>query len=178
MAYFNSFPRILYDLKNDGNFKVTIDFFNRLKVRSKVLKETVLYDLYDVQEGDTPESIAFKHFGDSELHWVILLTNNITDRYYDWPLSNFEFENFLNEKYTNPDGIHHYEINQSSGTTSGFSPDDYSYLIEVNSSTANAVAITNRQYEERLQDKKRQIKILDTAYLNLLIEEFENLMSS
>jgi len=176
MSYFNLFPRLLYDLKNDNNVKLTTDFFRRLKVRSKVLNEAVLYDLYDVQEGDTPESIAFKHFGDTGLNWVILLTNDITDRYYDWPLSNFEFENYLKEKYTNPDGIHHYEITQSSGKTSGEGPTDYDHLIEVNSTTAGAVSVTNREYEERIQDKKRQIKILDGSYLNLLIEEFEELM--
>jgi len=177
MSYFNLFPRLLYDLKNDNNVKLTTDFFRRLKVRSKVLNEAVLYDLYDVQEGDTPESIAFKHFGDTGLNWVILLTNDITDRYYDWPLSNFEFENYLKEKYTNPDGIHHYEITQSSGKTSGEGPTDYDHLIEVNSTTAGAVSVSNREYEERIQDKKRQIKILDGSYLNLLIEEFEELMS-
>jgi len=176
MSYFNLFPRLLYDLKNDNNVKLTTDFFRRLKVRSKVLNEAVLYDLYDVQEGDTPESIAFKHFGDTGLNWVILLTNDITDRYYDWPLSNFEFENYLKGKYTNPDGIHHYEITQSSGKTSGEGPTDYDHLIEVNSTTAGAVSVTNREYEERIQDKKRQIKILDGSYLNLLIEEFEELM--
>ena len=177
MSYFTQFPKLVYDIKNDKNFKLTIDFFRRLKIRSTVLNQTVLYDLYDVQEGDTPESIAFKHFGDTNLHWVILLTNDITDRYYDWPLSNFEFENYLKEKYTNPDGIHHYEIAQSSGKTTGEGPTDFDHLIEVNSTKANAVAVTNRQYEERIQDKKRQIKILDSSYLTVLIEEFENLMS-
>ena len=130
-----------------------------------------------MQEGDTPESIAYKHFGDTGLNWVILLTNEITDRYYDWPLSNFEFENYLKEKYTNPDGIHHYEVTQSSGKTTSEGPTDFSHLIEVNSTTANAVSISNREYEERIQDKKRQIKILGASYLNLLIEEFEELMS-
>ena len=164
MSYFNIFPKILYDLKKDGNDVLTVDFFRRLKIRSKVLNEAILYDLYDVQEGDTPESIAFKHFGDSKLHWVILLTNNINDRYYDWPLTTNEFENYLNEKYTNPDGIHHYEIAQSSGATT--SSDD-SHLIEV----------SNREYEERLQNVKRQIKLLNTAYLNVFIEEFQDLIS-
>ena len=175
--YFSLFPKGLYDLKGDGNEKVVTDLMVRVKVRAKVLDESSLYDLYDVQEGDTPESIAFKHFGDTGLNWVILLTNDIVDRYYDWPLSNFEFENYLKEKYTNPDAVHHYEIAQSSGKTNSEGPTDYDYLIEVNSTTPGAIAITNREYEERIQDKKRQIKILDASYLNLLIEEFEEIMS-
>jgi hypothetical protein len=149
----------------------------RVKIRSKIRDEAMLYDLYDVPEGETPEMTALKHFGNSNYHWVVLLTNDITDRYYGWPLSNFEFENYLKEKYTNPDGIHHYEITQSSGKTSGEGPTDFDHLIEVNSTTANAVSVTNRQYEERIQDKKRQIKLLNAAYLPILLDEFANLVN-
>ena len=46
-----------------------------------------------------PSCLAFKIYGDSELHWIILLTNNITDRYYQWPLNSNDFENYLNNKY-------------------------------------------------------------------------------
>ena len=43
----------------------------------------MLFDTYDVRNGERPEDIAFKWFGNAELHWVILMTNNVTDRYYD-----------------------------------------------------------------------------------------------
>lgn len=175
--YFSYFPKGTYDLKGDGNNKLVTDLMVRVKVRSKVLDEASLYDLYDIPEGDTPEITSLKHFGSPMYHWVILMTNSITDRYYGWPLTTYEFENYLNEKYTNPDGVHHYEITQSSGKTTGEGPSDYSHKIIVNSTEPGAVAISNRQYEERLQDQKRQIKLLDPAYLPILLEEFENLMS-
>jgi hypothetical protein len=171
--YFSYFPKGYYDLKNDGNLKLVTDLMRRVKIRSKILDEVSLYDLYDVQDGDSPETIAFKHFGDSKLHWVILLTNNISDRYYDWPLSTNEFENYLIEKYTNPDGIHHYEIAQSSGPITS---SDNSHLIEVYSTTPGASSVSNREYEERIQNVKRQIKLLNTAYLNIFIEEFQGLI--
>lgn len=175
--YFSYFPKGTYDLKNDGNNKLVTDLMVRVKVRSKVLDEASLYDLYDIPEGDTPEITALKHFGSTMYHWVILMTNNITDRYYGWPLTTYEFENYINDKYTNPYGVHHYEITQSSGKTTGQGPSDYDHKIIVNSTTPGATAVTNREYEERLQDQKRQIKLLNAAYLPLLLEEFENLMS-
>jgi hypothetical protein len=175
--YFSFFPQGTYDLKGDGNETLVTDLMVRVKVRSKVMNESMLYDLYDVPEGETPEMTALKHFGNSQYHWIILLTNDITDRYYGWPLTTFEFENYMNEKYTNPDGVHHYEITQSSGKIKGDGPSDYSHKIVVNSTTAGATAVTNREYEQRIQDQKRQIKLLDTAYLPLFIEEFENLTS-
>ena len=173
--YFSYFPKGYYDLTNNGNSKLVTDLMRRVKIRSKVIDEVSLYDLYDVIDGDTPESIAFKHFGDSKLHWVILLTNSVTDRFYDWPLTTNEFENYLKEKYTNPDGIHHYELTQSSGAITS---KDNSHLIEVNSTTPNAVSVSNREYEERIQNVKRQIKLLNTAYLGLFIEEFQELIGT
>ena len=175
--YFSFFPQGTYDIKGNGIDTLVTDLMVRVKIRAKIMNEASLYDLYDIPEGETPEMTALKHFGSTHYHWIILLTNDIVDRYYDWPLSNFEFENYLKEKYTNPDAVHHYEIAQSSGKTNSEGPTDYDYLIEVNSTTPGAIAITNREYEERIQDKKRQIKILDASYLNLLIEEFEEIMS-
>lgn len=176
--FFSNFPKILYDINNSKNDVLATDFFRRLKIRSKVLNESFLYDLYDIADGDTPETIAYKHFGDTNLHWVILITNDITDRYYDWPLTTEQFESYINDKYSNPDGVHHYEITQSSGKTSGEGPSDYSHIIEVNSTVSGATAVSNREYEQRLQDKKRQIKILNAGYLTTLIEEFEELIKS
>lgn len=175
--YFSYFPKGSYDLKNNNNLKLVTDLFRRVKIRSKVIDEMVLYDFYDVPEGETPEITAHKHFGASHYHWVILLTNNITDRYYGWPLTTYEFENYLNDKYTNPDGVHHYEITQTSGRTTSLGPSDYKHKIIVNSTVSGATAVTNREYEQRLQDEKRQIKLLNVSYLPILLEEFENLMS-
>ena len=175
--YFSYFPKGTYDIKNDGNEKVVTDLMVRVKVRSKVLDESTLYDLYDIPEGETPELTALKHFGNSNYHWVILLTNDITDRYYGWPLTTYEFENYMIEKYTNPDGVHHYEITQSSGKTKGDGPSDYSHKITVNSTVPGATAVTNREYEQRIQDQKRQIKLLNAAYLPILLDEFANLVN-
>jgi len=175
--YFSYFPKGTYDLKGDGNEKLVTNLMARVKVRARIMDVASLYDLYDVPEGESPEITSLKHFGSSYYHWVILLTNNITDRFYGWPLNTYDFENYLNQKYTNPGGVHHYEITQSSGKTSGEGPTDYSHKIEVNSDKPGAVAVTNREYEERLQDQKRQIKLLNPMYLPVLLEEFENLLS-
>ena len=171
--YFRKIEKGFYDLKGDGNPKIVVDLMTRVKVREKVIHEMSLYDKYDVPSGERPEDTAFKHFGDSEYHWIILLTNNITDRYYGWPLSEQDFESFVKDKYANPDAIHHYELAQTSGPTSS---SDESHMLEVNSDTDNATAITNREYEEREQNKLRQIRVLDRRYLNQFVEEFERLI--
>ena len=169
---------MIYDMKNNGNFKLLPDILRRVKQRSAIKSGQFIFDTYDVRNGERPEDIAYKWFGDAELHWVILMTNNVTDRYYDWPMNDAQFEVYLDDKYTNPDGIHHYEITKDSGNTTGQGPNDYSHLVEVNSDTDNAISISNRQYEEREQDKKRSIKLLNQKFLPDFLAEFDKLITS
>jgi len=176
MAYFEKFPKILYDIDNTKNFKLVTDILRRVKVRESIRDNVELFDKYDVDSGDSPETIAYKIYGSVRYYYVILLLNNIKDRYYDWPLSYQAFESYVKDKYANPSGIHHYEITQSSGTTTSNGPDDYDYLIEVNSTQPGAVAVTNYEYEQRLQDKKRQIKLLKPGFLKAFETEFEKLV--
>lgn len=173
--YFSNFRKISYGF-DKKNFKAVTDIMSRVKIRDKVLNEATLYNKYEIKSGETPENIAFKAYGDPELHWIILLTNNIKDRYYDWPLSEQQFEDYIKDKYAEPGGIHHYEITQSSGRTIGQGPSDYSHKVEVNSTVAGATSISNREYESRLQDVKRQIKLLNPIHLTSFIEEFNKLV--
>jgi len=167
---------MIYDMKNDGNYKLLPDILKRVKQRNAIKSGQFIFDNYDVIDGEKPEDIAYKWFGDAQLHWVILMTNNVKNRYYDWPMNSVQFQAMLEDKYDNPDGIHHYEITQDSGRTSGQGPNDYSYKVEVNSDTTNASSISNREYEEREQDKKRSIRLLNQKFLPAFIEEFDNLI--
>tara|TARA_B100000214_G_scaffold47343_1_gene29735 strand:+ start:16 stop:555 length:540 start_codon:yes stop_codon:yes gene_type:complete len=178
MRYFNEFPVIDYNLTGvNGNSKKVTDIFRRIKVRSKIANNLSLFDKIDVPEGDNPEDIAYKAYGDADYFWVVCLMNNIVNRYYDWPLDEFNFQQFVADKYSNPDGIHHYEITQSSGKQTGDGPDDYSHKIEVNSDTAGAQSVSNIEYERRLQDKKRKIRLLQPAFLDAFLEEFKLLIN-
>ena len=178
MSYFNKFPMMSYDIKGDKVRKLLPDILRRVKLRATIKSGGMLFDRYDVKEGEKPEDIAFKWFGDASLHWVILMTNDVTDRYYDWPMNHAQFAEFLTDKYgDNVDAVHHYEITKSSGRTTGQGPSDYSHLVEVNSDTENAISISNRQFEEREQDKKRQIQLLSKSFLGDFIAEFDRLIA-
>ena len=169
------FPLIAYDIKGDKSYKMLPDILRRVKLRANIRSGMFEFDNYDVAEGETPEAIAFKWFGDSEFHWVVLMTNNIADRYYQWPLTQPQFQAHLEDKYGvgSIDATHHYEISQTSGPTSSR---DSSHLVEVNSDASGATAITNREFEQRNQDKIRQIRLLDKKYLSTFVSEFEYLI--
>jgi hypothetical protein len=178
MTYFSRFPMMIYDVKGNDNYKLLPDILRRVKQRAGIKAGQFIFDSYDVMNGEKPEDIAYKWFGDAQLHWIILMTNNITDRYYQWPMTQPQFAEFLTDKYGagNEDSAHHYEVTQDSGRTSGQGPNDYSHKVEVNSDTDNATTITNREYEERQQDKYRSIRLLNQRYVNDFISEFDNLI--
>ena len=176
MSYFSRFPLMVYDVKGDIDYKLLPDILRRVKLRSGLRSGSFLFDDYDVKDGERPEDIAFKLYGDAQLHWVILMTNNVTDRFYQWPLTQPQFQEHLEDKYglANIDAVHHYEKTQDSGPTSSR---DNSHLVECNSDDGDPAIISNRQYEQRLQDGYREIKLLDARFLDTFIEEFENLIN-
>ena len=169
--YFNKFPMMVYDVKGNNNYKLLPDILKRVKIRSGIASSRFVFDKYNVKEGEKPEDVAFKFYGDAQYHWVIMMINNITDRFYGWPMTQADFIDFLTDKYGagSEDSVHHYELAQTSGATSST---DNSHMLEVNSDESGATAITNREYEERVQDDLRQIRLLDEKYLDAFTEEF------
>ena len=167
-----------YDTVGKGDYKLVTNILKRVKLRSSLKNGLMLFDKYDVVAGENPEDIAFKYYGNAELHWVILMTNNITDRFYEWPMTQPAFDNFLTDKYGagNEDVIHHYETVKDSGRTTSNGPSDYSHRVEVNSDHENPILVSNREYEERIQDKNRSIQLLDRRYLRAFVSEFNTLI--
>ena len=171
--YFDAFPVIPYDSKGDLNYKDVTNLLRRVGMRAKLKSNTLLYDTYNVKEGETPEIIAHKLYGDSELHWIVLLVNDVTDRYHQWPMSGGQFLDYLNDKYSNPDAIHHYETTQTSGDTK--------VKIEVfnevdDDAYTGLTPITNREYEEQQQDQRRKIRLLDPSFVEQFIDEYQKLI--
>jgi hypothetical protein len=175
--YFSLFPTIFYDAVGNGDDKIVTHLLKRVAVHSKASESVALFDTYDVRNGETPEMIAHKYYDDAEYHWVILLVNNITDRYHQWPMNTRQFLAHLAERYDNVDAVHHYEINQVSGDTSVKINIGITNIDIDGNTIADATLITNREYEEEKQDVLRKIRLLDPEYLEQFVEEFERLVS-
>ena len=171
MAYFQNFETLVYDVVGDGNPKLFTHLLRRVKINDLVKDNVLLFDFYQVKPGEKPEDVAFDFYGSAELHWLVLYANNIVDRYHQWPQNQNQFLAYLKDKYSNVDATHHYEISQTSGDTT----------IKIDIGTDNtdyptASIVTNYEYEEDLQDKKRKIRLLDPAYIEPFVAEFEALM--
>lgn len=165
--YFSEFPKVLYTygFDADGNALNTIvsDITRNVRVRAEILSNITLYDEYDMREGETPEIVAEKVYGDSRYHWVIMLVNERFDYVKDFPLSYKTLLKYVEDTYGagNEYDTHHYE-NQN-----GFVV-DYDYPA--------AYPVSNLEYEERVNESKRRIKIISPDLLANILKQFKDII--
>jgi|LakMenEpi03Aug12_release.lakeMendotaPanAssembly.Ray.scaffolds.fasta_scaffold322559_2 hypothetical protein len=115
--YFENFPLINYSLDDGISSFVMTDFFRRVKADANSILGSSAYYEYQLADGDTPEILAHKLYGDPNLHWVILITNETIDPRFDWAQTQNSLTNYIRDKYgaANVNAAHHYE--NSSGDT-------------------------------------------------------------
>lgn len=184
--YFENFPTVNYDVKKNGKKTVLTNLFVRFKIVEAFKKQQAVYYNYNVKDGERPDIIAAKYYEDASLDWIILLTNNIVDPQFDWPLDKKSFTNFIIKKYGSLSAAysttHHYEqiLQQQQVLFDGtIIPEK---TIEIDLTTYNSLSDVNKkivtayEYEEDLNESKREIKILSEEYVfDLLSQVRENL---
>jgi len=161
--YFKDFPNFLYDFKYGDTLKTSIvtDITRNVRVRKEILSSVTIYDEYDIEDGETPEIIAGKIYGDAKYHWVVMLSNDAVDYLTDFPLEEHKLVKVIQDKYTNINAIHHYE------NSDGF---------VVNSDDPDAYPVSNNEYERRLNETKRRIKLVSPKLLNTILKNFKDLL--
>lgn len=152
---FDRLPTITY------NNQLMADITKRLRICPGVKTNAATYDWYTVKDGEKIEDVAHRYYGSPTYHVVIILMNDIVDPFYDWPMSQTELNKYVTMKYPDgPDAVHHWELD---GQT-------------VDPNTPGAVALSNYQYEERLNEQKRQIKLLRKEHLAQFEKEMRDLL--
>lgn len=157
--YFNFFPKTLYSLSDKST---AADFVTNIIARfgfEQSLKEnSSIYYPYDIQDGDTPETIANKYYGSPERHWVVLLFNDIVDPQYDWPLDQRTIIKYVNDKYT---------ANGTANTT------PQTGLAWSQSNTKSYYKIVTRVTNNSLRDTiKEKLEVDANTYANVVISTF------
>jgi len=197
--FFEKYPKLLYTLDDRKTGQVVPDLLRRIELVEELKTNNSLYDLYDVKEGETPEIVADKVYGDPGLYWIILMLNEIIDPRFEWPLSETNLFEFTASKYggpLTPFEIHHGEGYGSNeiqletnfflleNSTQGepirllFESDDIANRTPISKLTNPLIDeyITNLDYESRENEKRRRIKILRSELLPELITSFETLI--
>jgi hypothetical protein len=204
--YFRKLPSFEYvsrlpDAKI-GDYIEVKNIFKKGRIRPDIFNELAFFEKYKILGNDRPDNVAYKLYDDSTLDWIVLLSNNIINIQTEWPLTQNSFDTYLKEKYgvgfnTEEEvynniynGIHHYEsreVKNTQGITivpaglqvpNGYSVNYHDYLIDTQIDTGNiAIPVTNYEYEEKLENDKRNIYVLKSRYLNIILDDMENLMS-
>lgn len=162
--YFKKFPQIIYDYKIDGKteYRKVKDITRNVRFRQEVLEAITMYDEYDIIDGETPEVIAEKVYGNPEYHWIVMLSNQRYDYRNDFPLTQIALDKYVEEKYGDEaDGIHHYE--------------DAAGIVQA-STVPGVVSVSNRQYEDRVNESKRRIQLPSRGVVDKILKEFKELM--
>tara|TARA_Y100000361_G_C11088682_1_gene305233 strand:- start:231 stop:890 length:660 start_codon:yes stop_codon:yes gene_type:complete len=194
--YFKQLPNFDYisrinERKSNRDYLEVKNLFRRPLIREDIFTNFMSFTKYKIVGDERPDEVAYKIYGDEDLDWVVLLANNIINVRDEWPMSQGDFNNYLSEKYGDTGGadlIKHYEtiqIQDSKGkifVPKGKIVDSTFKATFLDSGTNQLVevspieGITYRTYEERLQDDKRNINILESRFLSYVIDEVETLL--
>ena len=197
MQYFDTLQKIIKTDTN-GNSTLMVNLIARCSVIPDILKNPLVYYSYDIQEGDTPEIIAYKYYGDSYRYWIVLYVNQILDPQWQWPMQSSVLESYITDKYNfNAKAtIHHYEkvITKFDSRTSTTTIDKYiidqqayntlqTGVFERSMATGQFTITTSRrtvsyyEYETDLNESYRNIKLLNSIYVGELEKQFKKLMA-
>ena len=195
--YFSQVPEFDYVSRlpgaNIGDYIRVKNLFKKGKIREDIFQNLSFFEKYKIIGNDRPDNVAFEIYEDSKLDWVVLLSNNILNIQTEWPLPQTDFDRFVLDKYDDYDtlynGIHHYEteeVKNSRGVTivpAGLQVDDsysvsyYDFFIKQQMTTGNiSIPITNYEYEEKIEDNKRNIYLLKSTYLGIVLNDMSEIM--
>ena len=194
--YFKQLPNFDYisrinERRSNRDYLEVKNLFRRPLIREDIFTDFMSFTKYKIEGDERPDQVAYNVYGDEDLDWVVLLANNIINVRDEWPMSQGDFNNYLSEKYGDTGGvdlIKHYEtiqIKDSKGkifVPKGKIVDSTFKATFLDSGTNQLVevspieGISYRTYEERLQDDKRNINILESRFLSYVIDEVETLL--
>jgi hypothetical protein len=196
-SYFRQVPNFDYVSRlpnaNIGDYIPVKNIFKKGKLREDIFQDLAFFEKYKIQGNDRPDNVAFEVYGDSTLDWLVLLCNNVVNIQTEWPLTQDAFDRYVLNKYgdyeTLYSGVHHYETTQVTNSQGvvivpgglevpdGYSTSYYDYFIDSQVDTGNiAVEVTNYEYEDKLENDKRNIYILKSRYLNVVLDDMNDFM--
>mgnify|MGYP000985294518 CR=1 FL=1 len=188
--FFSNYPRIAYDISGSNSvvpdYTVAVILMIRNKLTTAVEDDVTVYYPYIVPEGMRPDVLSYQYYGDTIYTWAIFLDNNIVDPYWEWPLIYKDFREYISDKYGSVEKaqaqIHHYEyIARARAEATGTSDPVPAYRLEIDYQTYTETLADEREiiysygYEDDLNESKREIQMIDSAYIQTIQDEARGL---
>ena len=191
MSYFRELPDLFYQsplsTRNSSKEYVRVkNLFRRVKLRDDLQNVFTLFNKYEIDEGERPDTVAENLYGSADLDWIVMLTAGIINVRDQWPLSDRDLYDYSLNKYGDDlNSVRFYEtteVKDSSGRLilpKGKVVDSNFSIPNPDSPTANlnpVTGISNYEYEVRNNDSKRLIYILKPEYLQLYLNDLRRIM--
>jgi hypothetical protein len=194
MNYFDLFPDVqlpsFSDKRNSSKDFIRVkNLFKRGKVREDFFQNVTAFYQYSIVGDDRPDNVAQKVYENDQLDWVVLIANNIINIRDEWPMSQYDFQRYLDNKYDSVQlsQIHHYEtteIRSPNGKLllqSGLTVDadfTFSYSYGTTTYSVNSVtSVSNFQHEVSKNDAKRNIYLVRPEYVGTVINDMREIMT-
>ena len=167
--YFKRFPKTQFLNQQITNLTIGLKLHKLIKDDVNSLMN------YEVQQGEQPDHVAYNYYEDPKLTWLVLLPNNIIDPYFQWPLSVYDFDQWIKKKYgtiaTAQATTIHCEHKTKNITVSADS-----LTVSNGVSSSDYDAIDAYTYWDRINDNRRFIKLIHKVNLKDTLEQFKQLV--
>ena len=196
-TYFRQLPDFDYVNRTSENHSISAyetvkNIFKRAKISDDIFSDLTFFTKYKIVGDDRPDNVANKFYDDPKLDWIVLLSNNIMNVQTEWPMTQSDYYDFLIDKYGDEatiNKVHHHRctgVNTNDGIVivpegltieSDFSVTYFDASIGSSvTKTGISEEVTNLEYENDIQDAKRNIFLLKPTYLNVVFDDIEDLM--
>ena len=171
MGYFNKYPKTKFLNQSIVNLTTAI------KLNDLVKDDVHGMMVYEIQEGEAPDHVAFNYYDDQSYAWLVLLSNQIIDPYFQWPLSVYDFDQWIKKKYgsiaTAQATTIHCEHKTKNLTVA---PDSLTVSNGVSSSDYDAIDAYT--YWDRINENRRHIKLINRNFIPQIDNQFTNIMAA
>ena len=182
-------PNLLYNIGSkslDPDFLYVKNIWRRAEILTEFKAQISLFDEENVQDGERPEDVATRLYRNPFYNWTIFVINDITDYYAQWPRSVTQLQDFITQKYSNPQATKHHVTTEVKDAENNIIvpagkvvPSNFqvSYYNGSTTVTANpVVSVTNAMYETELNSKKQNIQVVKPNLIEDFVAEYNSLL--
>ena len=178
-------PELLYNFSSkplDPDFLFVKNIWRRAEILTEYKSQVTIFNEITVQDGERPEDVATAFYNNPFYNWTVLVANDIVDVYSQWPRSITQLQDFINQKYDNPQATKHHVTTEVKDANNNIiveagkvvaSNYQVSYYNGTTTVTATpVVSVSNEQFEFEENAKKARIQIIKPNIIEDFVENY------
>ena len=183
-------PELLYNISSkplDPDFLFVRNIWRRAEVLTEFKSQVTIFNEITVRDGERPEDIATAFYNNPFYNWTVLVANDVVDVYSQWPRSITQLQDFINQKYDNPQATKHHVTTEVKDAKNNIIVEagkvvasNYQISYYNGSTTVTAtpvVSVSNEQFEFEENAKKARIQIIKPQLIEDFVENYYSILS-